>query len=329
MLKVGLIGAGYIAKCHIEAWSQLENVNISAVCDKDKKRAEEIAQKYNSKILTDLNNLLNSGIDVLDVCLPTKFHFETVMAAIDKKIPVLCEKPISLSFEEAEIMIKKAKSENVLLMIAHCIRFEPHYAYLKKSIEEKTYGNLHSLRIFRNSSTPVYSESQWLLNTELSGGVAMDLHIHDVDLIYWMLGAPKWVFTQANAFSIATSYGYDEFLISSEASWRKQKLFTFQAGFDAHFEKATLEFNYGKLKIIKDLEIQEINNFTELNSYPQISTPNLYNNEILYFYNCIMNGEKPNYCSPIDSLAAHQLTLLEIESSKQEKKLNFKNNGGL
>lgn len=323
MKKIGLLGAGYIAQNHVEAWHRLENVRIATVCDKNEVKAKIIAEKSNAQVVTNLEDLLNSGIDALDVCLPTKFHFEAVMAAMSSKIPVLCEKPMALTYDSAEVMVHTAESNNIPFMIGFCLRFDPNYAYFKKVMKKQAYGKLKSLRLFRNSAIPFYSESQWLLDANLSGGVALDLHIHDVDLIYWLLGTPEWVFTRANPASIGTSYGYQDIVVSTEATWRAHRSYPYSAGFDAQFEQASLVLKDGELKLYTESEEKIIRNVMQELSAPEITGSDLYQNEISYFNYCLNNHLKPEYCLPGDSLNAHRILMLELESAKSGKKIKF------
>lgn len=323
MKKIGIIGAGYIGKSHAEGWFSIKDVKICGICDKNHEKASIIAEKYDTLVYTDLEELLQSGIDVLDVCVPTKYHYATVMNAFQKNISVLCEKPMALTLEEAEVMVKTAGERNLTFMIAHCVRFDPNYAYIKKVIENQLYGKLKSVRIYRDSAIPLYSESQWLLDTNLSGGVSMDLHVHDVDLIYWFLGLPNWVFTRNNSSSINTSYGYDNIVATTEATWRTQNSFPFNAGYDIQFEQATLTYSGGTLNLYTDKEEKILDNIAELLSISEISGSSIYYNEIAYFYNCLVNHIKPDYCLPNDSLNAHNILMSEIESGQSGNKIEI------
>lgn len=317
MLKIGLIGTGYIGKVHAECWSKMENAVLHAVCDSNREKASQFGAEYGAAAFENVTEFIDSGIDVIDICVPTPFHMELAEQAAKRKISVLCEKPIASNLGDAEKMIKLFEKNTAMLMIAHCVRFDPCYAYLKKIVEERTYGELTSLRIYRNSAVPKYSEGQWLLNKEVSGGVAMDLHIHDVDIIYWLLKKPDWVFSSANDGRIASTYGYSGKSVSSEASWRTQTSYPFNAGYDAQFEKGSVLYTDWKLQLFLDDGCRIVDNVVDVLESDIIKTNDAYLNEIKYFVKCLESNAAPTYCLPQDSLFAHQVLLAELESARK------------
>lgn len=324
MLKVGLIGTGYIGNVHAECWSKINNVELFAVCDSNMKKANCFSNIFGAQAFDNDKEFLDSGIDILDVCIPTSLHLPVVERALKRKIAVLCEKPIASNYNDAQRMIKLNKESNTKLMIAHCVRFDPYYAYLKSIIQDNRFGELISLRIYRNSAIPQYSEGQWLLNKNISGGVAMDLHIHDVDVIYWLLQKPEWLLSNANDNIITTIYGYVNKNVVSEASWRMQDPYPFNAGYDAHFENATVVYSDWKLHIYKGSEHIEIKNILSELHFKEIQTDNSYMNEIQYFLDCVMTDTEPVYCLPEDSLNAHRILLSEMESASKQEIIRLK-----
>jgi predicted dehydrogenase len=274
MLKVGLVGIGFMGRGHLDIYMQLEEegfpVKLVAICDVDKDKFEgkflpgnlDVGNlkydfsKYN--LYTDYDEMLEKeDLDYIDIALPTYLHAEATIKALNKGIHVLCEKPMALNTEECQAMIDAAKANNKKLMIAQCLRFWPEYEYLKKCVDSKEYGKVVSAYFFRGGTTPRWSYENWLLNKEKSGGVLLDQHIHDVDVINWLFGTPKQVSTVGrNVFpgsgydAVSTNYIYDDMAVNAQDDWTiNSKDFGFAMTFRVNFEKGTLIYEGGKLTV--------------------------------------------------------------------------------
>jgi len=197
VLKVGLIGLGFMGSTHLENYLRLEAegvpVKLVAICDIDEEKFKGKAVTGNietgsSKVdfsrfelYTDIDEMLNKGgFDYIDIALPTYLHAEVTIKALNKGYHVLCEKPMAMNSEECAKMIEAAKKAGKTLMIAQCLRFWPEYEYLKECVDSGRYGKVISGYFFRGGTTPIWSHDNWLLQNEKSGGCLMDQHIHDV-----------------------------------------------------------------------------------------------------------------------------------------------------
>jgi predicted dehydrogenase len=331
LFKVGIIGAGAMGKTHSQAYSYIKDAEVIAVSDSVSEKARSIALNKNTIIYDRADDLINcSGVDAVDICLPTPFHKQyTVMAAM-KGIHILCEKPIALNTGDAKEMIDAADANGVVLMIGHCPRFSKAYGLLKNCIGDNRYGDLLSLNLTRHSPMPLWSEGNWLADSSKSGGLAMDLHIHDVDLIYYLLGKPKSVVSSGNSASFCTMYEFPGKTVLAEASWRPQSRYAFNARYDAVFEGACLIYADGKITIYEgDNEPYVIDEFEQAwldigdfeNRMEKIGY--LYILEIKYFLECIRTGCKPERLMPQDSMEVLQITIDEIRSARENKKLKL------
>ncbi|MGI6538540.1 MAG: Gfo/Idh/MocA family protein [Caldicoprobacterales bacterium] len=211
MLKVGLIGIGFMGRGHLENYLKLESegypIRLTAICDIDENKFNNIFvpgnidignkkydfSKYN--LYTDIDEMLeNENLDYVDIALPTYLHAKASIKALNKGIHVLCEKPMALNVEECKAMIDASEKNNKKLMIAQCLRFFPQYEYLKECVETKRFGRVTGAYFFRGGATPKWSYNNWLLKKEISGGALLDQHIHDVDTINWIFGGTKGSF---------------------------------------------------------------------------------------------------------------------------------------
>ena len=147
-LKIGVIGCGSIARRrHLLEYEANSKVEIIAVCDIVSERADEMATKYNAKAFVDYKKLLAiEDLDAISVCLPNYLHATVSIDALNAGCHVLCEKPMAISKEEAESMIKAAEKNDRKLMIAHNQRFVSSHQKAKQLIDNGELGKVYSFR---------------------------------------------------------------------------------------------------------------------------------------------------------------------------------------
>ena len=331
MVRVAIVGAGFMGKMHGNVYANLPESKVVAVVDIDINKAEEIAKSHGARVATKMDEVLDS-VDLVDVCLPTYLHCKyTVMAAHAGK-HVLCEKPITLNLKDADSMITAAKKSGVKFMVAHCIRFWPEYAALKEIFEEKRYGRLMSIWMLRVSPTPVWSWDNWILQKNKSGGALLDLHIHDTDFLLYLLGRPESVFSRGtknkNGWShVWTVYNYRRVAAVAEGGWDLPAKFPFNMAFRAVFEEAVVEFGLvpqsrmllyqaDKEPVPMDVPQPKV---TGVQAGGNISALGGYFNEIQYFIECISKDEKPKIVTPQDARMSLQIILAEQKSAETGK----------
>jgi len=194
-LKVGVIGCGSIAKFrHLPEYAANKDVEIVAVCDIVKERAEDAAETYDARAYTDYKELIaDDAIDVISVCLPNNLHAPVSIDALNAGKHVLCEKPMATSREEAEQMIEAAEKNGKKLMIAHNQRFVSSHEKAKAMIESGEIGKIYSFRTAFGHGGPegwsIDGRDSWFFNKEEAFIGAMgDLGVHKTDLIRYLLG---------------------------------------------------------------------------------------------------------------------------------------------
>jgi len=324
LIRVGIIGAGYMGRMHAAIYQKIEDVKIIAIADTHMDMAQAIGDAFEAQIYSSVAEMLKKAeLDMVDICLPTPLHKETTLFAVKKGIPVLCEKPIALNVFDAKEMIKAASENGTLLMIAHCLRFAREYRLLKKIIMEQRYGKLISLHFHRNSCVPSWSAGNWLADRSKSGGVAMDLHIHDTDQVLYLLGRPQAVYARGSSSNISTFYEYPDVTVYAEASWRSQSKFNYSMGYDAAFEKASVVFLDKKVRITaqNDCPFEMDTVHWEREEALAGLTDDFYQNEIHYFVNCLKNAVAPEICLPMDSMDSLETVTAEIRSVAQNEKI--------
>jgi predicted dehydrogenase len=192
--RIGIVGLGSIAQTiHLPILSKFPDVEIVAVCDLDRAKAQFVADKF--KVRRYYNNFekmlaIEQDLDGIDICTPTLLHKDMAIAALGEKNNVLLEKPLARTAMEAEEIAAAAKKFHQILMVGMNNRFRPDAMILKSFIEDNALGKLFYTKAgwFKKLN----AESAWLTKkTQSGGGVVLDLGIVMLDLAFWMMGFPE------------------------------------------------------------------------------------------------------------------------------------------
>ena len=180
-LEVALIGAGLIARLHLDAWI---GAGAAVRVYSDDGRAAEVAREFGARAAGSLAEALD-GADVVDICTPTGSHHEIALAAIAAGVGVVCEKPLAASTAEAEEIVAAAERAGVRLYPAHDVRFAPAFARLRELVAAGRVGEGSVARFFVSA----YHPRPWTGHASTrSGGILTDQLLHGVDLAYWIFG---------------------------------------------------------------------------------------------------------------------------------------------
>lgn len=251
MVKVGIIGAGFMGSMHASVYSQLPDVKIAGIADVRGEKAKSLAAKFKTIPFYSFDELLKKeDISVIDICLPTFLHKEYVIKAAQFGRDVICEKPISLTVKDSDEMIQVCKDKKARFMVAQVIRFWPEYKFLKEIYDRGKYGKLLTISMRRLSPVPTWGWQDWLLTNERSGGALVDLHIHDTDFLLYLFGKkPEKVYSKVYKKGSLDSHIFSTFTFSdgviatAEGGWDFPQSFPFEMSYIVKFEKAIIEFN--------------------------------------------------------------------------------------
>ncbi len=191
-----IIGLGYMGKTHLQAYASIPKSRIVGIVDANKAQADLVAKEYGCKSFTSLDSALSTckeegTISFVDICLPSPFHREAAITAMDYGADVIIEKPLAVSLDDAIAIVKKAEQLGRRVMIAHVCRFMPQYDYIKNVVKSEKFGKPLFFGAWRQSEVPGWSKDNWLHDRSKSGGTIMDLMIHDIDIANWLFGSPK------------------------------------------------------------------------------------------------------------------------------------------
>lgn len=302
MLRVGIIGCGFMGTMHANCYKKIEGAEIVALADIRSECAKKLAQGTNAKIYGDGMDLINDAqLDIIDICLPTYMHSTYAIAAMDKVKYVFVEKPVALTKQQAAEMISKAQETKANVQVGQVIRFWDEYVELEKIVKSGIYGKVINANFRRISPIPTWGWQDWLLKAELSGGAAQDLHIHDIDYVLSLFGKPNCMKSVKNIIGQEASYinsllSYDDFVVGVEGTWGLPDSHPFEATFRVVFEKGVVENAGGKFMLYTDGKAEEIKlekpeDLGEGFEGGNVSDLGGYYNELVYFTSCAKQGK--------------------------------------
>ena len=209
-MNVAIIGCGAISSIHVNSLSQLENINLTVVCDNKTKRADEMANRTGALAVYDYKKVLNDEtIDSVHICLPHYLHAPIAMEALKAGKYVLCEKPMAISDKEALDMIAADDAVGGKLGIIFQNRYLEANLKFRDLVSSSKLGKLVSLRgTVAWIRTPEYYNDDWHGTwSKEGGGVLMNQAIHTLDLMQLVGG---------KALSVSGSYSTDRLYDSIE-----------------------------------------------------------------------------------------------------------------
>ena len=322
-VRVGLLGIGIIGKTHLQRGYQALmadgcDIRLEACFDLSE---ENLALAGNIRQYTDLDAFFaqeQGKLDYVDICLPTFMHKEVAIRAMQAGFHVLCEKPMALNPEDAQQMCATAKETGKTLMIGQVLRFMRDFRLIYDYVHNQTLGKLRNIKYTSYGTGLPAGVNGWFLNRSLSGGPIVDVHVHDIDFLTWLLGKPESVCTFANAkaadggyYAFSTNLRYPEqVFVNIQCDWAlPANVHDRGRIMRLDFEKGYLIFNpAGNLFVAVDENGTE----TDLS---EPDKPDGFYEEIRYFTDCLRQGSAPEKCPPEQTALAIRLIHTEIASA--------------
>jgi predicted dehydrogenase len=168
MLKIGVVGAGHLGKIHLRQLKEIPAFQLIGFFDTNTAAAEAVSAELQVPAYPSLNDLIND-VDVIDVVVPTLFHYECATAALKKSKHVFIEKPLASNIVEAKNLVALAQEANVKTQVGHVERFNPAFLAVKDMCDNPMFIEAHRLAQFNPRGTDV--------------SVVLDLMIHDIDIV--------------------------------------------------------------------------------------------------------------------------------------------------
>jgi predicted dehydrogenase len=265
MVRIGIVGIGFMGRIHYLAAQRLSGAKVAAVCSRDPAKLAgdwrntrgnfgpepgQVDLAGVKKYAAFADMLADPDIDLIDVCTVTDQHAPLALQALKAGKHVLVEKAIGLTPAEADEMLAAAKKAGKLLMVAHVLPFFPEFKFAAESIRGGKYGKVLGAHFKRVIAKPDWSAD--IADAAKTGGPAVDLHIHDTHFIGLVCGVPREVFAVGTVEGGAVTYLTTSYLYgpggpavtcSSGAVCMGGRPFVH--GYEIYLEKASLIYDSG------------------------------------------------------------------------------------
>ena len=331
MIKVGLVGLGFMSATHIRAYRQIAGVRVAAVCSPSGRNLDGDLSKVAGNlgqadpIILDMSEvkafrdfgdfLADSTIDLIDICTPTQSHHSLAIEALKAGKHVICEKPLARTSMLAAEIAEVAKESKGFLLPAMCLRFWPGWAWLKQVIDEARYGKVLSASFRRVAEPPGWGQKNFF-DGKQSGGALLDLHIHDTDFVQFCFGKPRSVFSSGyTKFSGAIDHVVTQYdvasgsIVSAEGSWAMSKGFGFSMSYSVNFERATVEFN-----LARGDEALQVCEEGDSFKVQKLEGPDGFVGELTHMVEAIRSGAAPSVVTAADAVSAVEICEAEEKS---------------
>ena len=292
-MRVGLVGAGFMGGVHLNAYAGIPEVEVVGIADARVEAAVAGAEMVGARPYASYEELVAAEhVEVVDVCLPTAFHRDLAVKAASEGRHVILEKPIARTIEDAQEILEAFSGDGPHLFVGHVVRFFPEYLGIKEKIDAGDLGTVGVVRTSRRSPF-LLGWNDWYADWRVSGGVLLDLVIHDFDFLHWALGEVQRVYARG---LLGREYNRLDYVLAT---------LRFDSGAIAHVEGHwgyPGPFNYA-IEVAGSAALLTVDS-TEPASLQLISgapqeIPDLasgkspYTKELEHFIHCIATGEEP------------------------------------
>ncbi len=327
-MRVGIVGAGAMGGVHTAGWTQT-GAEIAGLFDAYEPAAQALAARHGLRAYPSLEALL-ADVDAVDLCVPTHLHYPLVLEVAAAGKHILCEKPLARTLADGREMMDVVSRAGVKLMVAHVVRFFPEYVQAKEAVDAGRVGQVAVMRFKRNVYQPKKAEGNWFVDFQKSGGMILDLMIHDFDYARWVGGEVTTVFAKsirtqnpaaASDHGLAILTHASGALTHVEGSWAYPPP-TFRTQFEiAGSGGLLLHDSEGTAPItVRRHGAPGESSDVPLPSSPLLEDP--YTTEIKAFYDAV-RYDKPVPVTAGDGLTALQIALAAIESAQSGRPVHL------
>jgi UDP-N-acetylglucosamine 3-dehydrogenase len=294
-MRIGLVGAGFMGGVHLNAYAGIPEVDVVGVADARTEAAVAGAKMVGARPYASYEELVAAeDVEVVDVCLPTAFHKDLALRAAGEGRHVILEKPIARTIEDAQEILEAFSGDGPSLFVGHVVRFFPEYVGIKEKIDAGDLGTVGVVRTSRRSPF-LLGWNDWYADWRVSGGVLLDLVIHDFDFLRWALGEVERVYARGMLgreynrldYVLVTLRFESGAIAHAEGHWGYPGPFNYSievAGSDALITLDSTE--PASLELIGEAPAQD-----EVPDLASGKSP--YELELEHFVHCIESGEEP------------------------------------
>jgi UDP-N-acetylglucosamine 3-dehydrogenase len=294
---IALLGAGFMADTHARCYEALgDRAQVRVVCGLDAGRVAGLAGRLGAQATADLDTALATpGVEAVDICLPTPLHRHVAEQALAAGMHVLVEKPVALTLEDADAIGAAARAARRVLMVGHVLHFMPKIAELRRVLASGELGQPLAATAIRLSAPPDWND--WMRDAELSGGVLVDLAIHDLDVLGAILGPGRRVHARAVGGHVMALVEHERGEGAIEGSHAMPASYPFTANLRVLCEGGALEHRFvaGAGDEVSDSDVVSVLGIHpaagEARRFSAAADP--WQLEIEHFLDCIERGAEP------------------------------------
>jgi len=319
MRRVAIVGAGGMGTAHADCYSGMQNAKVVAVMDIRPDAAAALAAQHDARVFSSAEEMMTGvDFDVLDICTPTPWHLDYIKMGAAAGKHICCEKPFARTLDECREAIKTCDKARVTIFVAHVLRWFPEFRRAKELIDAGAVGSPAIVRTTRAGGFP-HAWNDWFANVEWSGGVVLDMIIHDFDWLLWTFGPAERVFARGLAYSGLEDKDYALVTIRFkngvighvEGSWATPG--GFRVCFEVAGDKGLINFDsFDAAPMVLSRWAGEAGaQGVAVPSSPTAVSP--YFLELQHFIDCLEAGHKPDV-TPQEAMAAVALSLAALES---------------
>lgn len=330
-MKIGIVGMGFMGRTHAAAWAQTP-AQVVGMLSVDQNTLQQAAEQYQARIYTDYTALLND-VDVIDICTPTHLHHALVLQAAAAGKHIVCEKPLARTLPQAHAMVAACAGAGVHLLVGHVVRFFPEYAGAKAIIERGEIGQVAVIRLMRCSFKPArHNPQSWFHDHEKSGGMMLDLMIHDFDYARWVGGEVESVYARHVAarypdapgdYALVTLHHTSGALAHIEGGWA-YPFPMFRTALEIAGSQGLIEHPTGSSVpvgvYLHQAETGDVD--IAVPTSPLAEDP--YTTQIKHFYDILSGKAVTPRVTPEDAASALQIALAAIESARTGRRIFLK-----
>lgn len=336
--KVGVIGIGNVSPMHCVSILNCEQAELVAVCDNKPERAQSGAERYGCAAYTDYKQMIDEAdIDVVHVVTPHYQHAPMVIYAAQKGKHVLTEKPMSITVEDAEAMIKACEDAGVTLGVIFQNRYNPGSQLIKQALESGSLGKIKGGKCFItwDRSDEYYSRSDWKGTWDKEGGgVIIDQAIHTLDLLRWFVDDEiEYVDAQIGNRAHAqievedTAEGVIKYKKGTVTGFWAVNYYSYDAPVEIELhcehglvkmvgDRATIRYNSGKEESWEHIPGEELDFGAGAKQYWGVN----HSKQINAFYRSLAAGETP-WIDGREALKTQKMVAAIYESGKTSKRI--------
>jgi UDP-N-acetylglucosamine 3-dehydrogenase len=338
-VRFAVVGTGGMGGTHATNLAASPEAEVTWLVDVDTDRAQKLAEKIGGKVTADMDEAFAADdVDVALIALPTGLHRMGVEKAAAHRKHVFCEKPIARTNEDAEAMVRACEEAGVSMMVGHVVRFFSEYMKIKEEIDAGTLGDVAMVRGSR-LNPPVMERSPWFADVEKSGGVVLDLMIHEIDTFRWFFGDVERLYAHGLSFTewhtrrdhaVASLKFRNGVIAHCEASWAHSAFRTSievagSTGMLSHssFDSATLTFEPST-----GIDYEGIGQQSKAFTYMRPTNEPPHLRELLAFIHSLRTGEPV----PVDGHEATRTLAVAnavLDSMREHRPIFFNEDGSV